>query len=280
MIEVRYQARLGNNLFQYSLGRILAEGLGFELCAEAIPGFPATRDRVRGARHEHPVQVLSGQRVDLAAILADRTPRRIVLEGWFQRHEYYRPHRDRVRQWLAFDPSIRVPEEPAACVVHVRRLDYVTAGWAMPYSFYEDALRVLGPVPDVWIVTDDERDPFFLRFRRVLRFYRGNNLESLAMMTRARAIVMSQSTYSWWPTFLGDPGRVVCPVPAFGGWSPSGEASAASLIERDRFTCLDVAEPDRPTRQERRHQEERALKRRAILGLNRRFGIGFPEPPQ
>ena len=42
MIEVRYKGRLGNNLFQYCLGRILSEALGFALQANAIPGFPGT----------------------------------------------------------------------------------------------------------------------------------------------------------------------------------------------------------------------------------------------
>ncbi len=38
MIEVRYKGRLGNNLFQYCFGRILAESLGFTLKAEYIEG--------------------------------------------------------------------------------------------------------------------------------------------------------------------------------------------------------------------------------------------------
>lgn len=50
MIEVRYRNRLGNNLFQYALGRILAEEKGYALKAAPIAGFPqhaATRPRHR-----------------------------------------------------------------------------------------------------------------------------------------------------------------------------------------------------------------------------------------
>ena len=48
MIEVRYQGRLGNHLFQYCFGRILAEKMGYKLKADPIPGFPATSVPVEG----------------------------------------------------------------------------------------------------------------------------------------------------------------------------------------------------------------------------------------
>jgi hypothetical protein len=124
MVDVRYRERLGNNLFQYCMGRILAEGLGFALQAEPIAGFPNTQQCVEGARYEMPEQVLSGHCIDLRGILADRSPRRIVLNGWFQRSEYYRLHRERIREWLAFDASV-MPDSSPQVLVHVRRTDYI-----------------------------------------------------------------------------------------------------------------------------------------------------------
>jgi hypothetical protein len=281
MVEVRYQAQLGNNLFQYCFGRILAEGLGFQLAAGAIPGFPNTQDVVAGERHDAPEQVLSGHDVGLAGVLADRRPRRIVLDGWFQRYDYYRPHRERIRRWLAFDAAVPAPHPAPDTVVHVRRGDYVTLGWALPFSFYEQALARLSPRGSVCILTDDPRDPFFEQFARWQPvFPAGNALAHLRLMSAARRIVMSQSTYSWWPTFLGAPDQVVCPAPAFGPWSPDRDGRNATLIERDRFICLDVAEPYRPAPREQRHQEWRAFKRRAVLAINRRLGLSLPEPPR
>ena len=48
MVEVKYIGRLGNNLFQYCLGRIIAEGLGYKLKVDPIPGFPNTNKPVEG----------------------------------------------------------------------------------------------------------------------------------------------------------------------------------------------------------------------------------------
>ena len=280
MVEVRYKARLGNNLFQYCLGRIIAERLGFALAASPLEGFPHTAQIVDGARHSAPEQVLSGQRIDIDAILNDRRPRRIILDGWFQRYEYYRPFRDQIRHWLRFDPAIAAPPKAPDVVLHVRRMDYVQLGWALPFAFYDDALRQLRPVGDVWILTDDVHDPFFRRFAEWRpNFARGTALEGLRLMTAARRMVMSQSTFSWWPTFLGDPDTVVCPEPSFGAWSATGEAADSMLIERDRFICVPVTESSAPTPAEARYQARRLLKRRMILAVNRRLGTHFGGPP-
>lgn len=280
MVEVRYKARLGNNLFQYCLGRIIAERLGWALSAPPLDGFPHTRQPIAGSRYTTPVQVLSGQRIDLEAVVGDRRPRRIVVDGWFQRYEYYRPHRDAIRDWLRFDPAIPAPATAPDVVLHVRRMDFVQLGWALPFSFYEAALRRLPPSGDVWILTDDAGDPFFRRFAEWHpTFAHGSVLAQLRLMTAARRMVMSQSTFSWWPTFLGNPEAVVCPEPSFGAWSDSGEARDALLIERDRFLCLPVAAPDVPTPAEARYQARRLLKRRVILAVNRRLGTQFGVPP-
>ena len=220
--------------------------------------------------------------IDIPAILADRSPRRIVINGWFQRYEYYRPYRDRIRRWLAFDPALRPSGEKPDVVVHVRRSDYVRLGWALPFSFYQEALeRLLPRGGRVLILTDDRRDPFFRHFAPWRpKFSSGTAMEDLLCMTQAPRLVMSQSTFSWWPTFLGDPQTVVCPLPTFGTWSNrEGAAKDANLIERDRFLCIECDEPYQPTRLERWHQKRRALWRRLVLGINRRLHLSLPEPP-
>ena len=92
MVEVRYFDQRSNQLFQYCLARIIAERLGLELHASPIQGFKVTSEIVPGCSIQHPQQLLEGHRIDLASVLSDRTPRRIVLKGWFQRYEYFQPY--------------------------------------------------------------------------------------------------------------------------------------------------------------------------------------------
>jgi hypothetical protein len=102
----------------------------------------------------------------------------------------------------------------------------------------------------------------------------------MLFMTKARRLIMSQSTFSWWPTFLGNPDEVVCPVYSFGAWSSfGGEASDVNLIEQDRFYCLEATTPYLPTGAEALHQRKQVLWRRVVLSLNKRFRLSLPEPP-
>jgi hypothetical protein len=280
VIEVRYRARLGNRMFQYCLGRILAEELGFVLQAEDLPGFPNTAQKIEGLLFQDPVQILAEQPIDLDAVRADRSPRRIILEGWFQRYEYYRPWRRKIQQWLTIDPAVRRPDFKPHVVVHVRRTDYVQQGWALPFSYYDQAIETLLPHGgDIWIVTDDSRDPFFRKFAdRRPKFFRGTPLEAMLFMSCSSQLVMSQSTFSWWPTFLGEVERVVCPLPQFGAWSGTGDHLGLNLIERDRFICLPCEKADQPTRIEAIYQRWRRYRRRLILRANRKLHLSLDVP--
>jgi len=51
MVEVVYLGNLGNNLFQYCFGRILAEKFGYQLKSDPIAGFPHTKEIVQGKNY-------------------------------------------------------------------------------------------------------------------------------------------------------------------------------------------------------------------------------------
>jgi hypothetical protein len=264
MIEVRYDGGMGNNMFQYCLGRILAEELGFALQAGPIAGFPNTDEKIDGLSIQDPVQVLTGQKIDWDEVRADQSHRRIVLDGWFQRFEYYRPWRHKIRQWLAIHPAVRTPDIKPGVVVHIRRADYVRHGWALPYSYYDEALETLLPhCGDVWIVTDDRHDPFLRKFWDWKpKLFHGTALETILLMSRSPRLVISQSSFSWWPTFLGDVESIICPLPQFGLWSDATETPGIDLIERDRFICLPCTEAYQPTPLESAYQRARLMVRR------------------
>lgn len=280
MIVVRYRDQLGNRMFQYALGRILAEKLGFMLSAEPLDWFPRTASKVDGVSSEAPEQLLEGQKVDLDNVLSDRSPRRIVLDGWFQRREYYEAHRDEIRRWFEFGAG-RVDEVGQAdIIVHVRRSDYVQNGSALPFSFYQEAIdRALSSAGRVKIATDDPNDPFLKRFRRwPSQVLHGSAAETLFRMTRAPCLILSQSTFAWWGAFLApEAQRVICPKPATGFWS-DGSPHAIDLIDPDRFEVIPCREADVPSPSEARYQMWRQFKRRVVNHLNRRYGARLMMP--
>ncbi len=90
MVEVEYTGNLGNKLFQYCFGRIIATHLGYKLKVDPIPGFPHTAAVIDGQDYSaYPAQVLTEQGIGLAPVLSDKSKRKIVLRGYFERYEYY-----------------------------------------------------------------------------------------------------------------------------------------------------------------------------------------------
>ena len=135
-VEVTLTGRLGNNLFQYTIGRIIAEHHGFELnCSRAFSPevtfmgkvidigppallegltayFPNAPLHLPGKRVSAPMDSFElgvrgawdGSTMDLAGVLADRSQRQIRLKGYFQRYEYFESFQKQIRYWLDFKP--------------------------------------------------------------------------------------------------------------------------------------------------------------------------------
>jgi hypothetical protein len=210
MVVVYYRCRLGNHLFQYALGRIIAEHLQFQLFALPILGFPETYQRVAGRCIDFPIRVLNGHTIDLEALLREKSPRAIVLNGFFQRYEYYRAYRNELRNWFRCKgPPLRV--EPGTVVVCVRRGDYVKLGKDLSFAFYEQALRLVS-FRQVRIVTDDYDDPWLKRFAPYDPVIEPNSATvDFNIIRGAESIVIANSTFHWWGAFLSDADHIVAP---------------------------------------------------------------------
>lgn len=242
-VEVRFTRRLGNNLFQYCLGRILAEALGYELVCvwpgapssvahhemtsgpwATLPSlatyFPNALLHLPGKRvilpHERYVlgeRNWSGQGIPMRAILACSAERRIVLSGFFQRMEYYAPHRNKIRTWLkrcgvdrGFSP------QPTDVVVNIRRgLDYFVDGWVLSPDYYVTALESLAPgrVYVCGVGIDDTVRDALRRYHPT--YYKGTPIEEFDFISRFNRIVLSNSTFAWWAAWISDAEYIVFP---------------------------------------------------------------------
>jgi hypothetical protein len=246
-VKVNFLSRLGNNLFQYAIGRIIAEHHGLELeCQQLhVPTeqifmgrkydkgpiatletltrhFPGAPLRIPGRRVDTPVECFemsqdntwSGQTIDLQSILANRTPRQIRLAGFFQRYEYFAPYRDRIRRWFRCTPT-RMPFEVAAndVIVNIRRgFDYGFSNWTLSLSYYEQVLSGLRDIGRVYICGTGIDD----QVRRVLGkynpiYHNGTPIEHFYFMTQFNRIVLSNSTFAWWTAFLSDAEELYAP---------------------------------------------------------------------
>lgn len=212
MVTVRYYGRLGNNFFQYAMGRIIAERLGFKLNAKGLPGFPNTFNTVNGKSYSSPVQHIRIGEFNFDEIIASQVPRHIILEGHFQSYSYYKPYKDAIRKWFAINQDPKIIPGEDDLVVHMRLTDQVTKSCDLPFSYYKNIIQRLS-FNRLIICTDDPNSVYvryLSKYNPVLP--RLSTFDEFNILCHAKRFVMSEATFSWWAAFLGRAREVYFPI--------------------------------------------------------------------
>jgi hypothetical protein len=159
------------------------------------------------------------------------------LSGYFQCHYYFEYLKKKnilptialhdPSDWYLSEKKLLKSANPIA--VHIRRGDYLLNQnsfiGALSIDYYRKAIslvleRLAGEQNNVpiWVFSDDSalvRDEFSEYLDHNFRFVdppkNSDPAESMLLMSMARAIVISNSTFSWWSAALGDPELVVAP---------------------------------------------------------------------
>jgi len=229
MIITQYPGRLGNVLFQYCFGRILATKMRWNLKSQPIPGFKNALP-VRNtwwptltAKKE----ILMGQKVDLDAIVQNKKPRKIILTGHFQQYEYYKKYKEEIKtDWLYIPDSCDFGENEIT--IHIRSGDL----WAknrpdppnegqrpLPFSFYHQILTER-KWSAVHIVTEDREDLMAKKLADTFgaQIHHNSVFEDFSLVKSSKNIVLSVSTFAWWAGWLSNAKRVYFPMCGF--WHP------------------------------------------------------------
>lgn len=252
MIIVNYTGGLGNTLFQYSMGRILAEEMKYELFADSIQGFEGTKDNITGAVTRNDPLQLTNQHIDLDTII--KTDRQITLGpfGFFQRYEYYKPYKNRIRQWLHTDHR-DVGQTENDMVIHLRLGDCILGDLAedpyvMPPAYFQKALDST-TFDKLYICSDPEtlEHPLFHHYMEIFSPHQpiligGNTIEDFNAIKSFNKIIMSQSTFSWFAALLSNASEIFVPVPSGGKhgneWSIESPGVALFVDDEDRYQYI------------------------------------------
>lgn len=271
-VEVRYIGHLGNNLFEYALGRILAEK--HDLALRCIPANEAASfgkvekasgivdrlDRHASAFHDAR-QLLPGKNIDtpqlryvlgekqawpghginLEYLLAHGGNHRIVLNGYFQRTEYYHPYRERIRQWFKLkDNEGTISIQPRDVIVHLRQsLDMLMLDRAIDLSYYREVLAGMPLGGKVYVCGLGLNN----RVREALAAFMPvyldlSAIDTLRLMTRANRIVMANSTFSWWGAYLSEASEIYFPRMVRNFWGKDRPDIDLEVPE-DRYHYID-----------------------------------------
>ncbi len=222
MIQVRYKGRLGNQLFQYCFGRILAEQLGYRLDAEPVEGFSGTCEKVSGTEYDesNPLIFSGVEYPDIEQLLRERPNRRIIINAYLQRYAYYAHHLEKIRKWLRLTNYDRrdFSAGPDSLTIHIRLGDYLKCHWTLAPEYYIQQIETI-PHQSLVIVTDSPDSTFLDQFTQYQpRIVHGAILADFKWLLNAQRLVLSQSTFGWWAALLSD-AEVWMPEPGNSIWS-------------------------------------------------------------
>jgi hypothetical protein len=241
---------LGNRLFKYCWAREIAEKKGFYLISDPIIGFPET------------YKILPGKKIsenELIPGAAEQTQifnmndiynhsGKILIHGYPQRYEYYAFNKNNILKWLTIENEelYDVPDEDDI-VMHVRLSDYIIRQWNAPMEYFISVLRQ-EKYKNAYIVTED---PTNLEIQKLINFgciLKDNSrfgpvngsIADFVFLKKAKKIIMSASTFSWWASFLGE-GIVYFPC-NIGIWSKSPGINDIDLrvLDDPRYRFVDL----------------------------------------
>ncbi|MDM4764972.1 alpha-1,2-fucosyltransferase [Pelomonas sp. SE-A7] len=234
---------LGNQLFQHVFARSLARRLGVEMLTDISYfghdpyGFKAGIWNLQPGARSGLLSELAGpgayalkegqiQSVEQVQQLPPDA-RVLVLEGYWQSERFFDADiaRETHAQLAAqVAPTVdsalleRLRSSPAAVAVHLRRRDYGHMGLCRP-AYYAAALQLIAqahPGLELFVFTDEPNYSRHLLNQLGYRYQMvasGDDRSDLYLMSLCRHFVISNSSYSWWAAWFGEPqgGSIFCP---------------------------------------------------------------------
>jgi hypothetical protein len=256
MISVKYQGGLGNVLFQYCFGRVLAESLGYKLNASEVYGFPGTELKIDGSVYTDSSVVLGGHVVDVNKLIQNPPKSHIICDGYFMDYNYYKPFLNDIKtSWLVLDDEYKkIKKNNNDVVIHVRLGDYGPSE-RLSFSQYETILKnYVKEWDNLYICTDSPSDPFITQFQKYGAIIHSScedtwrntplgtptktTLEDFSFIMSFNRIVLSVSTFSWWTSVLSDASQLFYPLD--GNFDPNNPWPGNFVIDESRTIFCDL----------------------------------------
>jgi hypothetical protein len=227
----KYKGQFGNQLFQYCFARLLAERVGQGLRVPPIDGLPDLITRIDRGENCSGLDVVTDLNSDRSYWADDVN---YEVWGFFQKYRYYQWHRDRIFNWLMGDFNYE-RHFKYDTIVHIRKGDFAQSGNVLSADYYDQAFKRLRNsiytydtckrhvcAIGVLDIDDDALDVFMSYPDVELVVYEASNrnhMDDFKFMLNAYSIIGSNSTFSWWGSWLSRSKCNIQPVPTFGYFS-------------------------------------------------------------
>jgi hypothetical protein len=255
-------SRHGNQLCQYVIGRIISEKLKFKLFGIdqnhrefALNGFDLNYNQPDYAAYNTPIQKIGTSSTyhysetlewahpdfDLDAICNDTTPRKILLEGFFQRKKYFLPFKEQIKEWYNFI-NYDIPSNHAA--IHIRLGDLRESNHPdlLPIEYYQQALDMLD-FNKLTICTDTPTDseyilPLIKKYNAEI--FTGDERETICFLASHNNLVLSVGSFSFWASLFSEGKNIINAIPTKGNNRIDSENGVDLLLQSERHKYIDL----------------------------------------
>lgn len=255
------KGRTANQIIQYMFARIIAEELDYELdtsglncIQEFISKLPPHKGKNKYVYKENTdIQQKLNHTHDLKdpllihTIISDKTPREIILKGWWQRWRHYKHYVDKIKTWLQDPYQIPNNTQPNDVAVHIRKGDIMTRAGkkdSLPDEWYINMLERFGPWDNIWLSCDGSYGKYITidneqvnidtkfpkettkngidhplvkkiqnKFDNVHFIKEDDPVRVLYTLSKFNNLILSQGTFSWMAGFLSNARRIFRPIP-------------------------------------------------------------------
>lgn len=152
----------------------------------------------------------------------------MAIDGYFQSEKFFHNNRNLIRKYFTFKDYNPPARDGRICGIHVRRGDYLNYPSHHPTknlsNYYNDAIDIIknevGNSTIFLIFSDDIewcKAEFDNRKDLTVFYSEGkSDVEDLLEMTYCDAMIIANSSYSWWGAWLGNHRTVIAPKDWFG----------------------------------------------------------------
>lgn len=242
MIIIKLKGGLGNQLFQYAFGLLLANKRGEELKIDNnnlfsgsdtvrfydldnfnISATIATDSEIKQVKPRFPLvskiynKLFKNYHIGYEEKLLNT--KSSYLEGFFQSYKYLEPIREQLLEEISLKKDVHYKLESNSVAVHIRRGDYVNnqAHFICGLEYYNNAFKIIKEKienPVFYIFSDDitwakenlnKEDNLIFVSSPEMKY-----CDELIVMSRCDHIIIANSSFSFWGAWLNqNPNKIV-----------------------------------------------------------------------
>jgi hypothetical protein len=231
------------------VGRILAYHLKFKFINHTInhPDFMLhdLQDDIENNNynsHNSPVQLIGGVEhpdFNILETINDKTPRKIMLDGFFQRKKFVVPFKDLIKKIYKFE---KINTNKNDLAIHIRSGDLYIPNLSnnlLPIEYYEMAIEMT-PHENITICTDDPEKPVSAHIIKKYncKVFRGNERETITFLASHNNVILSQGSFSFWAGFFCDGDNIINAIPKTGWNSEANRNDIDLLIQENNYKYI------------------------------------------